>query len=381
MSLRVAIITTIRHNVGDDFVRAGILGLIDEAWQSIGLKHQASIRSWPIHKHSPISTVRGCSWIRSTRISNLVEPLTRRLQLPNAISWANLLIQSGAPIYWHHPNHSSCEANEWYLPLIRKRHARLRQSIPLLNLAGGSCQRFHSDGSEFMQSPEALAYISDFFKRSSLTTLRDPLAKHILALAGHEAEVLPCTSIFARDHHRLAPRPGSTIVLNFMQHGGHFTFGQDIDTQAWQRRFATIAAAAQELGPVVLACHNATEAALAAELFPTYERFQVPNDPVAFMEFYSGARLAVVNRVHAGFMLASLGKPVAVIGSDSRARMINLLDLPAYYVNDVPDAHDLLGQLVAHENSYPARIEAIRSSARARYLELLKPVLQPLLSA
>jgi hypothetical protein len=379
MTLHSAFITTVRHNVGDDFVRGGIQSLLAEAVRSAAPEAQAEIKSLLIHKHSPITAVRGCSRIRSTRLSKLLDPLARRLHLPDAISSADLLVQSGAPIYWHHPGHSSCETNEWYEPLILKRYACLKRPIPLLNLAGGSCQRFHSDGSEFQTSPAALDYIDDFFRRCSLTTLRDPLAQRILALAGHKAEVLPCTSIFARDHHTIEPRQGQTIVLNFMQHGGHYTFGQSIDSNAWQHRFAALAAAAQEIGPVVLACHNATEAALAAELFPSYERFLVPNDPVAFMQFYAGARFGIVNRVHAGFMLASLGKPVAVIGSDSRARMIELLDLPAYFVNDVPDPQALLADLQDREGDYKLRIEAIRSTARARYLELLQPVLAPLL--
>jgi hypothetical protein len=379
MTLHVAIITTLHHNVGDDFVRGGIQSLLAEAVRSGAPEAQPEIEALLIHKHSPITSVRGCSRIRSTRLSNLLDPLARRLHLPNAISTANLLIQSGAPIYWHHPGHSSCEGNEWYEPLILKRHARLRRPIPLLNLAGGSCQRFHSDGSEFQGSPTALSYIHDFFQRCSLTTLRDPLAQRILAQAGHQAEVLPCTSIFARDHHQIEPRQGQTIVLNFMQHGGHYTFGQPIDSRLWQYRFAAIAAAARDLGPVVLACHNATEAALAAELFPSFERFLVPNDPVAFMEFYAGARFGIVNRVHAGFMLASLGKPVAVIGSDSRARMIELLDLPAYFVNDVPDPQTLLADLQNREHDYKSRIEAIRRTTRSRYRKLLQPVLAPLL--
>lgn len=165
-----------------------------------------------------------------------------------------------------------------------------------------------------------------------------------------------------------------------MQCGGHYTFDQPIDMYAWQRKFAAIAAAAQELGPVVLACHNENEAALALELFPTYDRFLVPNDPLAFMRFYSGARFGIVNRVHAGFMLASLGKPVVVIGSDSRARMIELLGLNAYFVNDVPEPHSLFSELLGLESSYFERIESVRSKARARYLTLINPILESCLT-
>ena len=377
--MRVSIITTTRHNVGDDFVRAGIQFLLESTLRNLPLSpDQRVLRYKFIHKHSPVTAVNGLSGIRSTRLSNFIDPLTRLLKLPNAISSADLLIQSGAPVYWHHPGHSSCESNEWYLPLILKRYASLKTSVPFLNIAGGSCQKFHSDGSEFSTSPATLSYIGELFERSKLTTLRDPLARSILALAGYQAEVLPCTSIFARDFHQIKPSEGRYIVLNFMENGGHFTFGQNIDSRSWQSRFSGLAAAAHELGPVVLACHNEKEAALAAEYFPGYERFLVPNDPVAFMRFYSGARFGIVNRVHAGFMLASLGKPVAVIGSDSRARMIELLDLPAYYVNDVPDPEVLVADLQNREFDYQTRMEDIRRIALTRYLELLQPILASL---
>lgn len=221
--MKVAFITTVRHNVGDDFVRSGIQSLLADALGAIAHRSKYKINSWLIHKHSPITAVLGCSGIRSTRVSNLLEPVARRLRLPNAISSADLLIQSGAPIYWHHPGHSSCETNEWYSPLIRKRFGDLRQPTPLLNLAGGSCQSFHSNGSELKNSPETLEYISDFFTRSTLTTLRDPLAKQILALAGHQAEVLPCTSIFARDFHGINPRKGeASFELYAMRRSLHF---------------------------------------------------------------------------------------------------------------------------------------------------------------
>ena len=229
--LIASIITTTRHNVGDDFVRAGIQSLISLCLEQLEDPSQRNIDYRFIHKHSPITSVYGFSRVRSTRISRCLEPLARYLRLPNAISSANILIQSGAPIYWHHKDHSSCENNEWYDSLIRKRYGLLHNMPPLLNLAGGSCQRYYSDGSEFLGSPRTLDYIHEFYSCSSLTTLRDPLAQTILALTGNKAEVLPCTSIFARDFHNISPKSGEVIVLNFMQNGGHFTFGQPISSR------------------------------------------------------------------------------------------------------------------------------------------------------
>ena len=79
-------------------------------------------------------------------------------------------------------------------------------------------------------------------------------------------------------------------------------------------------------------------------------------------------------------MLASLGKPVVVIGSDSRARMIELLGLTSYFVNDVPDADELFSHLMSIENDFSSHMNTIRYRARDRYIELIRPHLVKLLS-
>lgn len=367
--LGFAFITTLEHNVGDDFVREGILHLLE----ALGVLGRAEF----IHKHSPVTTVYGLEGMRRPRPSRILDRLARAIGARDRIGAADVLVQSGAPVYWCHPGGPHCADNEWFDPLVRRRFLPHRRGRAFLNLAGGSCQRYRSDGSEIAACPRCLPYVRELFDACTLTLLRDRLARRMLNLAGRDAEVLPCTSIFARDRLRIAPQAGEFIVINGMERGGHYDFGQGIDAGRWRERFGELARLARRSGRVVAACHNRAEEAFARQVVPEVERFLVPNDHVELMRFYARARFGVVNRVHAAFMLASLGKPAAVIGNDSRARMVEVLNLPTRFVGDVGsgDLEGLLAGAESRERAYRDEIEAIRSDARTKYLDGLEQAL------
>ncbi|WP_029922518.1 hypothetical protein [Nevskia soli] len=367
--MRASIITTIRHNVGDDFVREGILYLL------------STIRSFDgfdfIHKHSPVTAVYGFGNVRSLRVSKMLEPLACMVAPGDRVKKADLLVQSGAPVYWCHPDGPHCAENEWFEPLIRKRFSRDRRGRKFLNIAGGSCQSYHSDGSEVDACLKCQGYIREFFDICDLTILRDSLAKLMLNKAGRDASVLPCTSIFARDQLELQAADGEYIVINFMENGGHYTFGQSINRELWREQFKNIARVVKKMGPVVIACHTPQEEQLAAQLVPDLDRFLVPDQHVEFMKFYARAKFGIVNRVHAGFMMASLGKPVAVIGNDSRALMINNLNLPSYYVDDVVNVgvEQIVGAIRSRTVDYPDEIDVIRRQTKDKYIEAMSVAL------
>jgi hypothetical protein len=363
------VITTVRHNIGDDFVREGLLFLLE----SVGVRGRVEL----VHKHSPVTSGYGWEGVRELRWSRRIDPMLRALRARNRIGEADLLLQSGAPVYWCHAAGPHCADNEWFDPLIRKRFVPDRRGRRFLNLAGGSCQRYHSDGTELDGCPKCLAYIREFFDVCDLTMLRDELARKMLNRAGRDAPVLPCASIFARDLMKLQPEAGEYIVLNYMENAGHYTFGQDIDTQQWKDQFVAIAREAAAVGRVVVACHTPEEERHARTLVPDLERFLVPNEHVPFMKFYARAKWGVMNRVHGAFMMASFGKPAVVIGNDSRARMIENLELPSVFVNDVKDvgAQRLIEQVRSRCVSYPEHVESIRARARAAYEDGLRSVL------
>lgn len=364
--METLIITTLNHNIGDDFVREGILYLLAQTKTPGRLSF--------VHKHAPVGVAYGFEGIRNERLSRYLEPVVRKLFTQDRVAKAGMLIQSGAPVYWCHPGGPHCADNEWFDPIIRQRFLPRRNGRKLLNIAGGSCQRYHSDGSEIMSCAKCFSYIGEFFDASNLTLLRDSLARRMLQLTGRDAAVLPCTSIFARDQMKLGPAAGDYIVLNFMENGGHYTFGQRIDAARWRKHFVELADEAEKHGRVVIACHTPGEERLVKQIAPRFERFLVPGDHVKFMEFYAGAKFGIVNRVHAGFMMASFGKPAVVIGNDSRALMIENLNLKSIYVEDVAKvgAEAIVTEVAARTKTYSDEIEEIRRVSKTAYVIALQ---------
>lgn len=382
MKPRVTFITTLSHNVGDDFVREGILYLLRK---TIG-----DFEGSYIHKHIPLTVRPEWEWVYHKGLTRRMEVggkpfgllasiLLDLLPLRPAtdrILNADLLIQCGAPVYWFH-NNRGCASNEWYGPLIRRRWIRNRKDVPFLSLAGGTCQRFHSDGAEFGRSPRTLAFVREFYDHCSLTTLRDHLSAEVLKLAGREAPVLPCTSIFARRNLGLTPKDPYYVALNYMPAGGHYDFGQNIDSKQWERTFATFARKLALRERCILVCHNQRELAAARRVLPEIDRFH-SGDYREVLAFYAGAKYGIINRVHGAFAIASYGRPAVVIGSDSRAQMAEMIGLKCRFVSDVTvEALDSdQNELERRRNEYPGAFANLYEAAEASYLSLLGEALR-----
>ena len=220
--MKIAKITTVNHNVGDDFVREGIKYLLKEKFKDEKIEFKN------IHKHSPITVRNGFEWFRNLRLSSKVDKIISKTWTLDKILESDIVVQSGAPVYWcHKVGGGHCCNNEWYKPLIKERWLKYKKEIPLLNLAAGTCQTYYSDGSEFCE--KCNNYIKEFYEYSTITTVRDTLAKKVLKNIGLDVKVIPCSSIFAIDNYGLNNEGEEYVVVNYMKGGGHYTFGQKID--------------------------------------------------------------------------------------------------------------------------------------------------------
>ena len=381
---RITIITTLQHNVGDDFVREGIIHLLEQTVGKFELKH--------VHKHLPITARPEFAWFHSSGLGHRVDKLganlslraTRRIDailpvLPKTdrIRTADILVQSGGPVYWvGSDGDGDCASTEWWQPLIERRWIPYAAGRPFLNLAGGTCQPYNSDASEFASRPKVLDHIRRFYDLTALTTVRDKLSLKVLRQAGREGVQLPCTSIFAVNRLGIDPKPGEFVVLNYMPAGGHFVLGQKLDGALWERRFVSLAKKLARNHRVIIVCHDGKETNAAIRLLPDFEIFSSP-DYQAYLRLYSKARWGILNRVHGAFALASLGKPAAVIGSDSRARMVAELGLPEIFVNQATDEwlENTAQQLESQVDVFPSQMAALKESVLTAYCGHVKRAL------
>jgi hypothetical protein len=366
--MKVSIITTVNHNVGDDFVREGITYLLKQKFTGQDLVFQN------IHKHSPITSRYGLEWFRNLRFSRRVDKYLPLALTQDRILEADLLVQSGAPVYWSHEGKGGphCANNEWFDPLIRRRYKRIKENVAFINLAAGSCQRYHSDGSEFSRSQKDVDYVKELQGLTKITTLRDTLAKKILNSINLDAPVIPCSSIFARNNLGIDPEIPDFVALNYMRGGAHYSFGQNIDPDQWEKTFREFYFQIKNQEKCVFVCHNQAEVKEAKKIDPEANIFLSP-DYVDYVRFYAKAKLGIMNRVHGAFMLASFGRPSFVIGTDSRACMAEEIGLRHAFVNDVDIERLMLEYQYMKDgaNSFEERFSSIKAKAYQDYQSTL----------
>lgn len=368
----VTFITTIDYNVGDDFVREGIKYLIRQ------IIPDEEITFENIHKHSPITVRHGFEWFKDLKISKFTFPSQKLdVLLPlkitkDKILEADLVIQSGAPVYWCHKDVGShCSENEWYDVLIRRRFNKNKKS-KLLNIAAGSCQGFKSDGSEFKECSKDIEYIKEFYTTSSLTTVRDKIAMNIVSYAGFNPPVIPCPSIFAIDEYNLKPLEPKYLVMNYMKIGGHYTFGKEIKSNRWFDEIKTFYNYVKGKEEILFVCHNKKEIEDAKKIDPDVKTFY-SKDFLDYMKIYRNAKYGIVNRVHAAFLMASYGAPSFIIGNDSRATMANEIGLESMFINDV-DSKTLIDKyenLKSSYKNYKEKFRAIKEDAFNSYFQII----------
>jgi len=363
--MKIGIITTVSHNVGDDFVREGIKYLLQQYFKNEKIEFQN------IHKHSPITARYGYENFRNLRWSSRIDKIIPKYWSKDRVFESDILVQSGAPVYWcHEIDGGHCCDNEWYDPLIRERFLK-NKNTKLLNLAAGTCQTYNSDGKEFCE--RCNEYIKAFYELADVTTVRDTLAKVVFKELGINVPVIPCSSIFAIDEHLLRSEGEEYVVVNYMKGGAHYTFGQKIDFEKWEKEFKKFYFKLKEKERVVVSCHNQKEVDEIMELDTNAEIFYVKDDYLAYMKFYSKAKFGIMNRVHGAFLMASYGKPSIVIGNDSRAKMSEEIGLKHYFVNDID--FKILNEeyefLKNGANNFRERFKAIKEETFENYMKAL----------
>jgi hypothetical protein len=114
---KVTLITTVAHNVGDDFVRDGIAYLLERVL--------GPFEARLVHKHFPVTARRGCDrlhlhpvvralrrlpGLRGDRLSRWLD--ARPLDAAgDAVLECDLIVQCGAPVYWLVDERENCATN------------------------------------------------------------------------------------------------------------------------------------------------------------------------------------------------------------------------------------------------------------------------------
>ena len=297
ISFASALISTIDTNIGDDFIRTGLLNVIRSL-------RRAPFDTVLINKHQPYSVFRNPAAAEALGKKLMKLPRPARLnafrfaggRLPSRFDDCDLILQCGTPVLW-----PGCDTAEWNLPIWQAAVAPLHRQVPVLNLAGGSLFAW-TNPPERINSWTDRRYLRSTLDYCRLTTARDPLGAKLLSeIGGKAVECVPCSAALAADP--MKSPPGDLILINYMPGGGHFSFGQPLAPEAWENSMIEAAEALSQRFRLRFIAHNTAEADAAARLFPQHELVHAKTVD-DYVVAAAGARAGLVNRLHAAVFLA-----------------------------------------------------------------------------
>ena len=313
---KVAVITTLNHNPGDDYIRFGVYHILASLLKGAQIVE--------LHKHDATKD---------------------RVKTQEVIDWADTVIQAGTPCYWCNPGHHSGKS-EWANPIWREIlfHDSSKQVI---NIGAGSYFGYYAEGGGALRNHEYTAYIEKMTTRSNITTVRDSLAESMLARMGFDVPLLLCPATWGQDYignAKTIEKDKKLIVGSFQSNAGHFNFNNvALDAQRFARLYRTVITSLSKDFKVIIVSHSEKDLMEARMCLPDMEHHLISTarsqDSLAI---YARASMYIGTRIHGAFSVISNGSPAILFCSDSRSRMMDLVNMPRYFVNDLPGPEELV---------------------------------------
>jgi hypothetical protein len=371
--MKFGLLSTLHTNIGDDLIRRGIIKIITSS------RPEERDDFLVINKHRPLSIYplhHPARWLDIDFLAR--RSITRKWAAafarfgPSKFDDRDILIQCGTPVFWE-----GCYNCEWRYPVWEQVMCRLSESRTVMNLAAGSCYRWEGHDMPAVLSTSDLNFMQKILNACSVTTVRDVLAQQICSSLGYKVPIVPCAASLAFYDEPL-PNPDKTIMINFMDGGGHFDWDQGIDKSWWIEQMRKIIAHLSSGSfRITFLCHDAKEYRLSGMLFPGLTRIEARSTD-EFKEHAAKAHIGICNRLHAAVGMAGLGVPSIAIGTDTRGLMAEAAGIEFVYVKDAAAANIIskIEKLIANRSDEHDRLLAIRQSSFTAYRKLLDPILQ-----
>lgn len=366
--MKIGFITTIDTNIGDDFIRTGIENII------ASLKDPSQIQYTYVNKHKPETAIRRGSIVDVVRrlpnfrgkgrLLNFIE--NKFYAKSSVYSDQDLIIQSGAPVLWQ-----NCHTNEWAQPIWYNTVGKLKDKIPVINLAAGSCYPWEKQGDFFNQ--EEAKYAKDIAGFCKLTTTRDKLAHKLFNSVNAANTLMPCSAFFVAKQFENNDS-GKYVLVNYMKGGGHFDWDQNVEKGVWDEALKNTILKLKENNEVHFICHSQEEVNLANQLVPGLPT-HFPKTVAEYLDVIKYAKLGINNRMHASVAMGSLGVPAISICTDTRLLMLENIGMPYFYVKDVTTEKLLATcyNLLSGFETEKERLFSLKKQKFEEYGKLLKP--------
>jgi hypothetical protein len=351
---RIAFMTTIGRNVGDEFIREGIRSFLDEA---IG-----AYEPYYVDKHD---------------LGTLRRPVLDEGELlADKFRDADVVIQSGAPVYWQLGRHC-CYNESWSDELWYQRIFKLGPGKAILNLGAGACQAREDDLQPLLDDPTCVAFAKSAGLACRWTSVRDPLAGRFLSQIGVEHDLLPCPAFHAaRRLEQEVPAARDWLAINLMKIGGHFEL-KPFDPQRWRAVIEELIPLLRARHRLLFVAHDKSEAEFQSAFAKPDERVFLSGDYRDYLSIYGRVKGIVANRVHGAVCVAGFGRPAVIIGNDSRIGIARPLNIPAKDVGEA-SADWIISQLdeqFARGEALVKERVALREKSARQYVEKIRAAL------
>lgn len=376
--MKIGLLTTLNTNIGDDFIREGITGLLRNMLCKDELKFV------PVNKHRPYSMypvwtglqmMHSFDFMRNPRKRLLREKLEGIIARPklSCFSDCDIVIQCGTPILWE-----GCRLSEWANPVWRDvLHWLSRRGKAVLNIGGGASYPWERRPQTLVGDDDE-EFVRLMLDACRLTTVRDQLSQNLLKTLGREVEMICCPALLSGQLFVRPRSPTRKVVVNYMEGGGHYDWGQNIDADQWSKAIAKVVSILSSEGwRVVLLAHDRKEMEMAQLRWPQLEKC-FPQSVNQYFDFISDAAFGVFNRMHASIAAAGVGVPSVAIGTDARNLMVEAAGLPVLFVKDatVDSIISETRRLANSRDSECQRLLNLRAETWRRYEECIKGYLR-----
>jgi hypothetical protein len=370
--VRVGLITTLGRNIGDDFIRDGIIQVLLKVFAG------RDVRFTAVNKHTPWSVYPDWHPLRWLQILDVL-PRGRRIagilraNLSGGLyglggtrfDHADLIVQCGAPVAW-----PGCHSSEWASPLWDQVVGRLSSRVPVLNLAAGSAYAWENQPESVADARDA-AFLRRILGYCRVTTARDQLVARLTDTLGVQVPTIPCSAfLLGRRFDGPQGADGELVLINFMPGAGHFGWKQGIDAMGWMETARSLVERLSRRHRVAFICHDSQEYAAAQLVNPDLPRF-MPTTADEYRSLALECKAAVCNRLHAAVALGSMGIPSVSVGTDTRLLMVDAIGLPNRYVKDVDVGllEEEFESVVVHRKDERDRLLELREWTWNRYLD------------
>ncbi|RLA94640.1 MAG: hypothetical protein DRG83_19495 [Deltaproteobacteria bacterium] len=370
--MRIGLITTIGTNIGDDFIREGLCLVLSEVFKGQQLKFVM------VNKHQPFMVYprwHPIHWPQMLpRGRNGAKRIIAKLLSGFGLSLfdsCDLIVQCGAPVVW-----AGCSRCEWAEPLWYQVVGRLSQKgVPVLNLGAGSCYLWEKPPRRVNDERDAL-YLKKILGYCRITTVRDKVAQRLFESLGQSCPLIPCPALLAGRPFINRPTDEDFVVINYMEKGGHYDWGQNIDPTVWKNTVKVVIERIRKHYQVLFLCHDQKEYRLAFEVNPTIPRV-LPKNSQEYFSMLSRVKVGLCNRLHASIALASIGIPSLAVGTDTRLLMVEAVGLPYLYVKEatVERIEEVLQHLLISREKECERLRILREQTWDEYVEVVKKTL------